>query len=69
MEANSEETNGIKFTWNCFPSNRADSAAITIPVGFHYTPESDQKQFKSLNTIQCYVLNAKQYETHISLLT
>ena len=38
MESNSDETNGIKFTWNNFPCNRADSAKIVVPVGFHYTP-------------------------------
>jgi protein transport protein SEC23 len=48
MEANNDELNGIKFTWNVFPSNRTDVASITIPLGFHYSPNKKTEALQVL---------------------
>jgi protein transport protein SEC23 len=40
MEAttNTDEMNGIKFTWNMLPNNKPDANKLIVPIGFHYTP-------------------------------
>jgi protein transport protein SEC23 len=55
METNSEESSGIKFTWNNIPNNRADLAKVVVPFGFHYTPnkKSDSVQLLEYDPLQC----------------
>jgi protein transport protein SEC23 len=55
MESNTDESNGIRFTWNSFPSNRIDSGKIVIPVGFHYNPnlKSESIQVLEYDAVHC----------------
>ena len=56
MESNSDDTNnGIRFTWNAFPSNRNDAGKIVLPVGFHYSPNKkiENLQVLEYDPLQC----------------
>lgn len=48
METSLDDSNGIRFTWNTFPSNRADAGKIVVPVGFHYTPNKKSETIQVL---------------------
>ena len=44
-----EEVNGIRFSWNVFPSNKADASMNVIPVGCLYTPLAEYENLPIAN--------------------
>ncbi|KAA8904166.1 hypothetical protein FN846DRAFT_953070 [Sphaerosporella brunnea] len=39
-----EETDGVRLSWNVFPSNRLESSRLVVPVGVLYTPLKEKEQ-------------------------
>ncbi|SCU80690.1 LAFA_0C00628g1_1 [Lachancea sp. 'fantastica'] len=54
FEAN-EDINGVRFSWNVFPSSRADANKNVVPVGCLYTPlkEKEDLEVMSYNPVVC----------------
>lgn len=54
FEAN-EDLNGVRFSWNVFPSSKTDANKNVVPVGCLYTPlkEIEDLQIASYNPVVC----------------
>ena len=50
-----EDINGIRFSWNVFPSTKVDAAKNVVPIGCMYTPlkEIEEKNILSYNPVVC----------------
>lgn len=50
-----EDINGVRFTWNVFPSTRSDANSNVVPVGCLYTPlkEYDELNVAPYNPVVC----------------
>lgn len=50
-----EDINGIRFSWNVFPSTRTDANKNVVPVGCLYTPLKEQEELNtaSYNPVIC----------------
>lgn len=50
-----EDLNGVRFSWNVFPSSKTDASKNVVPVGCLYTPlkEIEDLQIASYNPVVC----------------
>lgn len=48
-----EEVDGVRFSWNCFPSTKADAAKLVVPTGCLYTPLKQNPAILNYNPTCC----------------
>lgn len=53
-----EDINGIRFAWNCFPSTKAEMAKVVVPTGVLYTPLKYREDLPVANYDPIYCQNA-----------
>lgn len=47
--AQNEERDGVRFTWNVWPSTRLEATRLVVPLGCQYTPLKERYDLPPLN--------------------